>query len=228
MENATKALLIIATILITIVLIAIGILIIKNVSKTSNDANKVAEEIGNATNKASIEVLGGLKGTIISKEKFNEVFDDWKITTKVQLDNEISIKNEKLKDQIEMIGWVYTKGNYSEKKGFPTTSEAKIKWCQEKEKEKEDGIEVVVRLDNPFDNDKVKNLCKDIYERETKNSDQYLSFEDYCEQFEQKNKQNKIPIRYSFFWTYDETGYINKVYFLAGILYSEKIAKKNN
>lgn len=226
MENATKALLISATILITIVLIAIGVLIIRNMSNTSDDANKVAEEISNATNKASIEALGGLKGTIISKEKFNEIFEEWKISNKGQIEEAISLKNEKLKNQIEMIGWVYTKGDYSEKNGFPTTSEAKIKWCQEKEKEKENGIEVVVRLDNPFDNDKVKDLCKDTYERETKNSDQYLSFEEYCEQFEQKNKQHKPPIRFSVFWTYDETGYINKVYFLAGILYSEKIAKK--
>ena len=33
-------------------------------------------------------------------------------------------------------------------------------------------------------------------------------------------------MRFSYFWTYDETEYIDKVYFITGVIYNENIAIK--
>lgn len=233
MENVTKALLIAAGILIVIVIVTIGILIIKNVSNTSNNADKVGEEISNATNKSSIEVLGGLKGIVISKERFNMAWEEWKFAYKQQADQEILNKKELLKDQIELIGWVYNKSNYTKMvaaEGYPTTSttglskkeigEETLSWCMKNQ-------DKLIKLDNPLENEKTKEICKEVYEKETKNSGKYYSFDDYYEKIKQMSKYGyKGPVRFSFFWTYDETGYINKVYFVAGIIYDEKVALK--
>lgn len=237
MENTTKALLIAGVVLVTIVLIALGILLVKNISETSKQADATGQLLSNATDKASVSVSGGLKGLIISKEKFNKTFEKWEITSKDQLDSEIYLKNEKLKDQIELIGWVYNKINYkyiSKEEGFPTIDttgltketigEAILQWCKEKENER-----LITRLDNPLNNETIKQKCKEIYEGKTGYLDYYYSFDEYFKVFKQSSKYGyKSPIRFSCFWTYDETGYVNKVYFVAGILYDENIAKKAN
>lgn len=57
MENATKALLIVATILIAIVLIALGVLLVKNVNNSSEQAEKVSNSLSNATNNAMKNII---------------------------------------------------------------------------------------------------------------------------------------------------------------------------
>lgn len=57
MENATKALLIAATILIAIVLIALGVLLVKNVNNSSEQAEKVSNSLSNATNNAMKDII---------------------------------------------------------------------------------------------------------------------------------------------------------------------------
>ncbi len=103
MENATKALLIAASILIVIVLIAVGVLLIKNTSSTNEDAKKVGNSISIASGNAASDALGSIKGTIISKKKFNSFFTDMQNKGIRQvLNNEQDVE---LCNQIEVIGY---------------------------------------------------------------------------------------------------------------------------
>lgn len=227
MENTTKALLITGAVLITIVLIALGVLLVKNTSGTSKQADVTGQLLSNATDKATISVSGGLKGLVISKEKFNKAFEKWQFTSKDQLNSEIALKNEKLKDQIELIGWVYNDIDYFDITIYGefatlTKEEAKLQWCIKKEQEGK-----ISRLKNPLDNEEIKKKCKNTYEEKTNNSEEYYSFDDYCKKFQELPMYAyKPPIRQTYFWMYDETGYISKIYFLAGIIYDENTAKK--
>lgn len=103
MENATKALLIAAGVLITIVIVSIGILLIQNASNTSEDAKNVANAIDKATGNASSDAIGSLKQTIISKDKFNE-FMNKNITLNygnvTNFLKEVDKQNNILRDQI--------------------------------------------------------------------------------------------------------------------------------
>lgn len=57
MENATKALLIVATVLITIVIIALGVLLLKNLNNSSQQVDKASNAISNATNSAYKDII---------------------------------------------------------------------------------------------------------------------------------------------------------------------------
>lgn len=59
MENATKALIISAAVLIAIVIIALGILLLKGISNTSKQSEDVGKTISEATNNASKKIMGG-------------------------------------------------------------------------------------------------------------------------------------------------------------------------
>lgn len=60
MENATKALLIAAAVLIAIVLIALGVNLLNAGSDTSKQAGNVANAIGNSIDKSTGKVTSGL------------------------------------------------------------------------------------------------------------------------------------------------------------------------
>lgn len=60
MENATKALLIAAAVLIAIVLIALGVNLLNAGSDTSGQAENVASQIGNSIDKGSQSIKNGL------------------------------------------------------------------------------------------------------------------------------------------------------------------------
>lgn len=110
MENATKALLIAASVLIVIVLIAVGVLLIGNASDTSDQAKQVGNSIGLAAGNASSDAIGGLKSTIISKKKFNSFINDFsdKYKTSNQLvDAILNDQNKKLSNQIQIVGYIY-------------------------------------------------------------------------------------------------------------------------
>ena len=68
MENATKALLIAAAVLIAIVLIALGVNLLNAGGDTSTQAENVANVIGNSIDKTTEKVNGALSGL--------DIFDD--------------------------------------------------------------------------------------------------------------------------------------------------------
>lgn len=228
MENTTKALLIAAVILITIVIISIGILLIKNVSNTSDNASKVGQEISNATSKSTIEIFGGLKGIKVSKKNFNNAFENTKFGTKSEIDERILSQKELLKDQIELVGWMYNDNyiNLSKDKELASLNKLALKergkavleWCAKNQ-------DKMSKINNPLDNENIKELCKKNYEEKTEKLNSCYSFEEYCEKFKEKNN-GKSPMRFLYFWTYDETEYIDKVYFITGVIYNENIAIK--
>lgn len=241
MENATKALLISAGILIAIVVIAIGILVIKNVSNTSENSNRIGQEISNATNKSSIEVLGGLKGIIISKEKFNIFLENfYSNKNSKEIMEKIGLRNKILNDQIKLYGWQYKENDYMSlvsSKGFPTESEfpelsrgevnkKKIEWCKK-------NSNLLDAIKKPADTDARRQICKDLYykyidEDPELTRENTLSYEEYENKFTQSKRYNYMqPMRASFFWIYDDTGYISEVYYVAGLLWDKNYAKKN-
>ena len=71
MENATKALLIAAAVLIAIVLIATGVLLIKNVSGISKQADEVQNSLSLSTDSA----IRDYQKNYVTKEEFNKFVD---------------------------------------------------------------------------------------------------------------------------------------------------------
>lgn len=66
MENATKALLIAAAVLIAIVLVALGVNLLNSAGDTSGDASNVSNAIQGSTGNAAnsiVETIGGLDVT---------------------------------------------------------------------------------------------------------------------------------------------------------------------
>lgn len=74
MENATKALLIAAAVLITIVLVAVGVLLIGNTSDVSDQADKAGNSISTVTEEAVIDMQGGV---YLSSDEFKKFIDDF-------------------------------------------------------------------------------------------------------------------------------------------------------
>ncbi len=198
MENATKALLIAASILIVIVLIAVGVLLIKNVSGTSDDAQKVGNSISISTGHATSDALGSIKGTIISKKKFNSFVDDivnGKYSTTQQIFD--MIKNEqnvKLSNQIELIGYYCTAiGRTMNADVFNGTDSEVIGRTPDLLEDGRIGV-----VDDPASTSSVKNHLKQVY-IDLKGADANL---------------NLVKIAYRLYLGYDEWGYVNKaVYF---------------
>ena len=115
MENGSKALLIVASILIVIILISAGVLLIRNISETNNQSKEVKNSISASTGEATSDVIGGLKAVVISKEKFNAFVNNWSYTKSSDVKKAISKNNGILSNQIEVLGFVYTKGfNFKE------------------------------------------------------------------------------------------------------------------
>lgn len=61
MENATKALLIAAAVLIAIVLVALGVNLLGSAGDTSEDAAAVANQLGTSTNTQATDVVNKLQ-----------------------------------------------------------------------------------------------------------------------------------------------------------------------
>lgn len=109
MENATKALLVAAVALITIVLISIGVLLIKNVSGIKKQTEQVSETLGSETGEAATDAIGVLGRTTITKEEFNdfaEKIGSQDFYTEDFL-NAIRDNDNRFKNQIEFEGYVF-------------------------------------------------------------------------------------------------------------------------
>ena len=68
MENATKALLIAAAVLIAIVLVALGVNLLSGVGDTTDQAEQVGSAIGEGIGSASDKVTSSLMGTMTATE----------------------------------------------------------------------------------------------------------------------------------------------------------------
>lgn len=221
MENATKALLIAASVLIVIVLVAVGVLLIKNTSDTSEQAEMVGNAISSATGNASSDAIGGIKGSIISKKKFNSFINDLanKYTSANQfMETILNDQNVKLSNQIQIVGYVYQGKQseyYSERtpelielsKNFDSKNQQNNKEIFEYEintwipmllnKDK------LVRVNNPTDTsfkEIIENL-KQVYENKTGK-----------EATDDLIKSKSIYMKWSF--GFDEWGYINKAVYI--------------
>lgn len=62
MENATKALIIAASVLIAIVLVAVGVNLLKATGDVSGDAEKVSNQLENTTGNKANNVVSVLEG----------------------------------------------------------------------------------------------------------------------------------------------------------------------
>ena len=225
MENATKALLIVAAVLIAIVLIATGVLLIKNISGTSIQANETGELLSNATDKASSDVIGGLKGTIISKEKFNDFINDFKkkySNAKELIDEIQNVQNGKLSNQIEIIGYVYL-DRFQNIKLDETEQLKKIKenYDAKDEEKNREYFEYIINVwipklkeegkikksSNPLD---PKEDLRKVYFEKKGNKATEEEFNDLIE-------TGKARASWSF--GYDEWGYINKAVYIGGLLF---------
>ena len=60
MENATKALLIAAAVLVVIVIIALGVRLLGSASDTSEDANAVSQALASSTDAQVTQITSGL------------------------------------------------------------------------------------------------------------------------------------------------------------------------
>ena len=116
MENATKALIIAAAVLVTIVIVALGVLLISNVSDSSGEAEKVGDAIGDATQSAISGIQGDLNPRDVSAVEFNNDFmkmvDETVAATNSQPNRgvtAITSKNAELKEweRIKIKGYFY-------------------------------------------------------------------------------------------------------------------------
>ena len=250
MENATKALLIAAAVLIAIVLIATGVLLIKNASGTSKQANETGKLLSNATDKASVDVSGGLKGLVISKTKFNEILDKFDPEHSDSYQNskmpgiilDLTTRNNLLKDQIKIEGYVYKKpfrlfkqnGVYSN--DFFTSNGIDDKKQNESKMEfsarmvnveipkllQNDAIE---KLDNPlYDEKGIEEIKQKTYKVLNEKINPNISEQDFRNAFD--NNNNEKIVSYSWYFRYDETGYIDKAVYIVILNPTHKYTKK--
>lgn len=78
MENATKALLIAASVLIVIVIIALGVRLLNSSSTTANQADEVSKEISETTNSIVDEMGEDFQDIGLNKkERFNRKFEKY-------------------------------------------------------------------------------------------------------------------------------------------------------
>ena len=198
MENATKALLISAAVLIVIVIIALGVSLLKSVSNTTIQSQSIGEIIGNATNNASRVFKGKLLPveTIKNMRYHGEYYGL----------NEVLAQN-KTRKKIKVAGFIY--------KTISEWDDEHREWSVFKDtclatKDGETEYEKSQRIvDSDIYNSKDFIMAKDIFKiREETN--EYLD----------KNVQNwddghLLFIYASKFYThYDNEGYIDEIVFV--------------
>lgn len=216
MENATKALLIAASVLIVIVLIAVGVLLLGNISDSSEQAQKVGNSIDIATDSAVSDAIGGLKKSIISKEKFNDFAKDFssKYKSFSQVMNVVKEQNGKLSNQIEVVGYVYQKSysnivnertaRYNELLAkFDSTNHEKNKeyyeyvineWIVDLE-----GEGKLKKISDPLSTDCLRNELREVYKN---NKGEY---------------PEKVLAKSLWYFDFDKWGYINKAVYISGM-----------
>ena len=240
MENASKALLIAAAVLVAIVIIALGIVLIKDTGNTSKKIDETGNLLKESTKIASGNARGAMKGLIISKEKFNVFLEDfYSNKNSREIMQKLGLRQELLPKQIELIGWQWIGNDYTKissdygfplEENFPNLSrneltEKRVTWCQENSNS-------LIKLTDPENNDKRREECKKLYykfidedpELKNTNTRTYEEYEEKC--INSKSFNYMHPMRASFFWSYDDTGYIDKVYYVSGLIWYKSFVRK--
>ena len=191
MENATKALLISAAVLIVIVIIALGVSLLKSVSNTTMQSQSIGEIIGNATNIASKE----FKRKLIPVETIKNM-NYYGL-------NDVLTQN-KTREKIKVAGFIYKTiaewdDEHRELSVFKNTCLA----AKDGETEYEYSQRIV---DSDIYNSKDFINAKDVFKIEEET-------EEYLNKNVQKPETVQTPTYYStsYFTHYDNEGYIDEI-----------------
>ena len=203
MENATKALLIAATVLIIIILVSLGIMLLKNSTKTDEQVAEVSNLISSNADAA----IRNVQKCFITAEEFNNMSEYFNSDKKYaqKLINFVGIdKNTQIRKQVEIIGYLYTditkncdinlNTNNTESQLNNLVKNGRIKQMSNSLSNQE-------RVESYYNTFcKIKNI--------EKSDESYKSFlSDW------KDKTISAYIRYCY--GYDEDGYLNKFYYIA-------------
>ncbi len=223
MENTTKALLIAASVLIAIALIATGVLIIKNVKNTKEDIDKTGNSLTLATDSAVRDV----QKNYITKEEFNKFVDYFKQENRSSKEflNILSKQNAKIRNQIKITGYVYTgTRNF---KDIPTSilkSASNYTTLDEYHQYMiNEGFNI---LKKRGELELVTNTVyshKEYYIKVYAKKSGYAEYDTLDEETKQKiekdytsDRNNKTVTSWGQWnWSYDEDGYIDKIYYIA-------------
>ena len=194
MENATKALLISAAVLIVIVIIALGVSLLKSVSNTTIQSQSIGEIIGNATNIASKE----FKRKLIPVETIKNM-NYYRL-------NDVLTQN-KTREKIKVAGFIYkTISEWDDEHGEWSAFKDTCLATKDGETEYEKSQRIV---DSDIYNSKDFINAKDVFkiEEETK---------EYLNKNVQKPETVQTPTYYStsYFTHYDNEGYIDEIVFV--------------
>lgn len=214
MENTTKALIIAAAVLIVIVLAALGVLLIRNVSNTSDQAQDIGDLIGEAAGNASSDVVGGTKRVIISQKKFNSFIDNFSEKYSVISDVFNKIENEQnkiLSDQISVEGYLYIGGKIENLYDSDFNTKKRINSKEEFYKyvvntwiNKDEIQNQLTSIGNPTKPETLERITEELTEVYTNKMGEGISQEDF------ESKARAVS-----FFGYDEWGYINKMVYIA-------------
>lgn len=236
MENTTKALLIAASVLIVIVLIATGVLIIKNVKNTKEDIDKTGNSLTFATDSAVRDV----QKNYITKEEFNKFVDYFKQENRSSNEflNIVSKQNAKIRNQIKITGYVYTgKINFNE---IPTSILKSSNDCKSLEEYHQyminEGFNI---LKKRGELELVTNTVyshKEYYIKVYAKKSGYAEYDTLDEETKQKIEKDYTSDRNSktvtswgrWNWSYDEDGYINEVYYIAYLQFASNWVSKKD
>lgn len=215
MENATKALLIAAAVLVAIVLIALGIVLINNAADTSKQADETGKIISNATD----EAIRKFQKIYISKEEFNDFINDFK--TKYKSSGEFinriqNDQNSKIRNQIEIIGYIYDgkKSEFFSEKVVADAHKKSGNLMDSGEYWKNEGLPYLlehnklIKLSNSINIDSIKLELTNFYNNKTGNSKTVEEFSGL-----------KLPTSGYWFFIFDDDEYIEKAYCIYSIEY---------
>lgn len=198
MENATKALLISAAVLIVIVIIALGVSLLKSVSNTTIQSQSIGEIIGNATNNASRVFKGKLLQveTIKNMSSYGDYYGL----------NEVLAQN-KTREKIKVAGFIYkTISEWDDEHGEWSAFKDTCLATKDGETEYEKSQRIV---DSDIYNSKDFIMAKDIFKikEETK---------EYLDKNVQNSANGQLPHIYAhkFYTHYDNEGYIDEIVFV--------------
>ena len=211
MENATKGLLIATAVLIVIVIIALGVSLLKNSSETNNNAEKTGKAISIATD----EAIRKYQKSYISKEEFNDYFENIKANSANQFINGIlNDRNIKIREQVEIIGYIY-KEKRSDFFNESKVKEARLSNIMEAGKYWENTTlpyllnnNKLIALSNPKDIAAVLESLTEFYNSKTGNS---MTVDEF--------RKLRLPTSSFWFFGFDKDGYVNKACCIYSIEY---------
>lgn len=238
MENATKALLIVAAVLIAVVLVAAGVLLIKNISGISKQADEVQNSLSLSTDSA----IRDYQKNYVTKEEFNKFVEYFQKENRTSNGFKDIIKNEqnvKLRNQIQIIGYLYTGDvNFHD---IPTNILKNSNNFQNLDDYHkymiEEGFDILKKRNElellPGGLTSHKQYYIKIYAKKSGYADYDTLDEETKKKIEKDyidDRNNKTVTAWgTWSWSYDEDGYINKTYYIAHLKFEKSwYSKKEN